>query len=279
MSLLFSSPLPSMRQRPGSTPGARSAFTLIELLVVIAIIAVLTAILFPVFAQAREKARQASCASNLRQIGLALLQYVQDEDETLPVAWYGPNGHLPSDPALGRYKWMDALHPYVKADGLFRCPDDTAATARYVFYRNAGGETRDYGSYALNNAYYEGDNPAGVAPPVSRCDLVLGDVTIRFLPSVEVPATTLWVLDQNGGAGGSWEVGAGWDHLPPDPFVTETGAGRQILTGVARHTGRFNALWCDGHVKSVTPEELSARGSLKDIAGNPTYKYFTVADD
>ncbi|MFA4044255.1 MAG: hypothetical protein HZRFUVUK_001041, partial [Candidatus Fervidibacterota bacterium] len=65
-------------------------FTLIELLVVIAIIAILAAILFPVFARAREKARQASCQSNLKQIGLAIFQYAQDYDERLPLAWYGP---------------------------------------------------------------------------------------------------------------------------------------------------------------------------------------------
>src|SRR5512141_1862907 len=66
----------------------RSAFTLIELLVVIAIIAILAAILFPVFAQAREKARSASCASNLRQMGTALMLYVQDHDETYPIAFF-----------------------------------------------------------------------------------------------------------------------------------------------------------------------------------------------
>ena len=67
----------------------RNAFTLIELLVVIAIIAILAAILFPVFAKAREKARQTSCASNLKQIGLAVMQYAQDNDENLAAAWWG----------------------------------------------------------------------------------------------------------------------------------------------------------------------------------------------
>src|SRR4028119_34289 len=76
--------------RPASASSSRSAFTLIELLVVIAIIAILAAILFPVFAQAREKARQASCVSNLRQIGTALLMYVQDYDETYPNRRFEP---------------------------------------------------------------------------------------------------------------------------------------------------------------------------------------------
>src|ERR1700716_4263053 len=85
----------------------RKGFTLIELLVVIAIIAILAAILFPVFAQAREKARQSTCLSNLKQIGLAIMTYAQDYDETLVMANYpdGPNNIL----------WMGLLDPYVKS--------------------------------------------------------------------------------------------------------------------------------------------------------------------
>src|SRR5262249_38734327 len=75
----------------------KSAFTLIELLVVIAIIAILAAILFPVFAQAREKARSISCLSNNKQVSLGVLMYVQDYDETYPIFFYGVPG-LPSDP-------------------------------------------------------------------------------------------------------------------------------------------------------------------------------------
>ena len=99
-----------------------SAFTLIELLVVIAIIAILAAILFPVFSQAREKARQTRCLYNCKQIGLATLMYVQDHDEVMPPGWY-------QDPNTGEQAWyMGLLLPYVKdtefwsGSGIRGCP-------------------------------------------------------------------------------------------------------------------------------------------------------------
>ncbi len=108
----------------------RRAFTLIELLVVIAIIAILAAILFPVFAQARAKARQVTCLSNVKQLGLAILSYAQDYDETLP-----PSGYSAA-PLAGNVGWMYMVDPYVKANvpntnsnlgaaklSIFVCPD------------------------------------------------------------------------------------------------------------------------------------------------------------
>ena len=88
----------------------RRAFTLIELLVVIAIIAILAAILFPVFAQARDKARQAACISNVKQQALGILQYVQDYDETLPLN----AAEAPGQVYIYDYTWIKATQPYVK---------------------------------------------------------------------------------------------------------------------------------------------------------------------
>src|SRR6202046_5071058 len=93
------------------------AFTLIELLVVIAIIAILAAILFPVFAQAREKARQISCASNEKQIGLAMLMYTQDYDEYYPIAWCPPSPAEYAATGATGTNWQLNIEPYIKSGG------------------------------------------------------------------------------------------------------------------------------------------------------------------
>ncbi len=98
----------------------RHGFTLIELLVVIAIIAILAAILFPVFAKAREKARQSSCASNLKQLSVALAQYTQDYDEKVH----------PHRNTASTYGWMDSVSPYVKSAQVFVCPSQGRAPTR-----------------------------------------------------------------------------------------------------------------------------------------------------
>jgi prepilin-type N-terminal cleavage/methylation domain-containing protein/prepilin-type processing-associated H-X9-DG protein len=133
---------------------ANRGFTLIELLVVIAIIAILAAILFPVFAQAREKARQITCASNLKELALAILMYSEDYDEAYPGAmnigiWNQPGGRS----MIGSC-WQTAIVPYIKSNGVFTCPDDAAG---YNDPQNAGL----FGcSYAANSYFewYSSDN-------------------------------------------------------------------------------------------------------------------------
>src|ERR687894_734491 len=114
-----------LQYRVSCQPGG---FTLIELLVVIAIIAILAAILFPVFAQAREKARQATCLSNCKQIGLASNMYVQDYDETFPAHdWPSGEGRhsLPDGRVFqGHLGWPLLFYPYIKSKGVFVCPSD-----------------------------------------------------------------------------------------------------------------------------------------------------------
>jgi len=155
----------------------RTGFTLIELLVVIAIIAILAAILFPVFAQAREKARQTSCLSNLKQIGLGFMQYVQDNDETYPLVDYNATV-FGSQPVM-----LNGLDPYIKSHAVWFCPDnsDFYKTSPDVAY--AGGITsymvwawKDYGTqgaaYTIPASQITLDNAAGYFPAASSNFLV-----------------------------------------------------------------------------------------------------------
>ncbi|MCD6359634.1 MAG: DUF1559 domain-containing protein [Armatimonadetes bacterium] len=133
----------------------RKGFTLIELLVVIAIIAILAAILFPVFAKAREKARQTSCLSNLKQLGLALHMYAEDYDETIP-------RHNDDDGSAG-WRWHTIfllLTPYTKNYQILRCPSDNGWTAP------APGATGRWWSYGFNSdCGYSGRSDAAFVDP------------------------------------------------------------------------------------------------------------------
>lgn len=123
----------------------RKAFTLIELLVVIAIIAILAAILFPVFARAREQARKTSCTSNLRQIGTALQMYLQDYDETFPfLSWNNGN-------TLGLH-WLDSTAPYIKNDNVWRCPSSNNDADWAGQWNAVNGFVQHYASYTWNES-------------------------------------------------------------------------------------------------------------------------------
>ena len=147
----------------------KKGFTLIELLVVIAIIAILAAILFPVFAKAREKARQSSCLSNVKQLGLGMIQYAQDYDEMLPrTAIQVPTGY---------YGWETLIYPYVKNDQLFVCPSRT--TIRW----NSAVPT----TYSPCGYGFFGPNAAAISPSLSS----------RALGNVSSPATCAMVADSH----------------------------------------------------------------------------------
>ena len=230
---------------------SRKAFTLIELLVVIAIIALLAAILFPVFARARENARKSSCANNLKQIGLGLQQYAQDYDETLTRGWYGPDNGC-SD-ATQRYKWQDAVFPYVKSEQLYNCPSHST-TARYRF-RNAC----NYGSYPGNVSYWGQLNPGG---PM-----------LKSLPDIETPAETVWATD------GEWFETA-WQDLATDPdyptSMTMAGGYQAINNVRARHLESVNVVFVDGHVKSMSMARLFAK---RGAAPNDRLYLWTIQRD
>ncbi len=263
----------------------RSAFTLIELLVVIAIIAILAAILFPVFAQARESARQTSCLSNTKQLNLGILQYVQDYDEKFPIWCFGvnndPNQWAPlfgpgtPDKPWGVWKnrhfgWDKAVQPYVKNVQIFRCPstgdgpaqenagtDDSDVTGAVAYGLNAHLSGRDPGDPLLSR------NLAGVRFPAT-C-IMLAEVS-RANSTGETTCEVNWLeWGYNGGhdrqLNGDNNAGnAGWDGNDGGGYKTNYNALCHQGTGtywgntaaLRHHKGGANYAFVDGHSKWYT---------------------------
>ncbi|MEN6303841.1 MAG: DUF1559 domain-containing protein [Armatimonadia bacterium] len=136
----------------------RRGFTLIELLVVIAIIAILAAILFPVFAKAREKARQSSCLSNLKQLTLACVSYAQDYDEQLPWEELDTNGSGAFD--SGDTTWRSMVYPYTRNAQIFFCPSDRSPSG--TAYTGGAGDYGTVAGYAINVSHWD---PGAPTPP------------------------------------------------------------------------------------------------------------------
>ncbi len=214
---------------------ARRGFTLIELLVVIAIIAILAAILFPVFAKAREKALTASCLSNLKQHGLAMLMYNTDYDETMiPAAIYTSQSGLPY-PCL---YWRDLIEPYSKSYQLNDCP------AYSNPYQGPGTWT---GGYAMNFISYgpKSDPSSPHTPPASNCGWGYGSEYSRYTiktAQVDHPASTIWVFDYFGG----YVVCSTYGDVPT---IADVLAFHPAHAPGRRHNGGRNWLFVDGHAK------------------------------
>lgn len=197
----------------------RRGFTLIELLVVIAIIAILAAILFPVFARAREKARQSSCLSNMKQLALAAMQYAQDYDErwhphyyAAPVALPQPDGGSPTTALT----WAHVSYPYINNTQVFLCPSNPEDMS----FRDAATY-----NYAFN--YYGG-----------------GDFSCIKLAEIERPAEKLTYVD-----GGSY-VANPFSSPGADPSLRTNPGGHYYRDAVkAWHNDGCNVGYADGHAK------------------------------
>jgi prepilin-type N-terminal cleavage/methylation domain-containing protein len=260
---------------------SRKGFTLIELLVVIAIIAILAAILFPVFAQARAAARKASCQSNARQIGLGTTMYVQDYDEIYPPYFDRVIGNCSSVKYAGAQKyWPELISPYIqkaKASGplnqatiadlspVYRCPDapydPVAAKANAFGYNSSYGITDDI-------VFWWGPNN------------VCQDYTPRGMPDVQVPANAVLFVETWDWLSGGKQPGAA---LALSIFDTTSGVNGAIATADGRHQQSYKktiraqkadpvssntSVFFDGHVKSIRTGDLQTKPELWSISGN-----------
>ncbi len=270
-------------------------FTLIELLVVIAIIAILAAILFPVFARARENARRSSCSSNLKQIGLAFMQYKQDYDELHPLSVYelDPGEQKPSAlpyhvGPLRHFGWDMAVYPYVKSMQLFKCPSSGPGADARRTDRHTGDWMVGITQYAANTrlggpGYNQWDGNRAL--PLSDGDL-------------QMPAATIMAMDgyRHAQTGQHVDIDAGWGANNNRQNSTPTSVGNDFdaMMGRAPHfrSGRLNQdqtdwaggppapgirhldganyLFADGHVKWFSGSAMT-EAKLKDKNNTPTF--------
>lgn len=269
------------RLRMGEDDVRRSGgFTLIELLIVIAIIAILASILFPVFARARESARRSSCQSNLKQLGLGIIQYAQDYDEAMVPGWldgtdYAAGGGTATSVAEGNYKWMDLIYPYVKNEQVYNCPSAQSTFPKYQLSNGA-----NYGHYAANLLYSDAPAPD---PPFSLYRETAPGFFLRYLcmklSRFEAPATTAMLMDsRQGGVGFAMNSTAAPSFVLRDVGVDAADPTNRTLIQVfnpitERHLSTINVLWADGHVKAVKLDAL-----IKQNASS-VYTAWTVQDD
>jgi prepilin-type N-terminal cleavage/methylation domain-containing protein/prepilin-type processing-associated H-X9-DG protein len=255
-----------------SKQSLRSGFTLIELLVVIAIIAILAAILFPVFAQAREKARQTTCLSNLKQIGLGAMMYVQDHDETFPRLSYRMN---PPRQDWAPFSAYEAMAPYIKngvqnvtwastnntpvplaINGIWLCPSQPYGGN---IWRTYGAHNQVFSQLASgsNNIPFPATNMARIGTPA---DLViiseLGVVDGWNTSSLDM-STDWW-----------WHGGAQWPPIFEGalsgaqydgdvPASQQSTAWPRMAFPRYRHTNNANFVFADGHVKAMAKGRLN----------------------
>jgi prepilin-type N-terminal cleavage/methylation domain-containing protein/prepilin-type processing-associated H-X9-DG protein len=254
------------------SPRRRPAFTLIELLVVIAIIAILAAILFPVFAQAREKARQATCVSNLKQLGTAAMMYAQDWDEQWPMLESG---------GATRLTVANLLDPYIKTnkknvnagggnlwpeDSIWRCPSGQTYNS---------GNLRSYFTVAYNWLYLTQVNPGSKGDFKGKhYDWLQGG---RPLAAVAQPAETVIFSDAGHSDGPKGQQDT-WDSLISPLALVSNGPNPWVSAMEARHNGMATVTWCDGHVKPMKLEAVYGRWEGKKLVPtqNPPDRFFDL---
>jgi len=234
----------------------RRGFTLIELLVVIAIIAILAAILFPVFAQAREKARSATCQSNLKQIATGWMMYSQDYDEFS--TWIAPDyvnsgvkPDIPGAPApcpTARWLlWQHLIFPYTKNVGVLSCPSSN--------YRYPGAGVCPGNWYHPFGGYGGNTFVMGIA-----------------IASMEKPADTVLAIDDGSVVLNTTTTVDGWNVNLNHYYLAWWGNdfGNNATTTCPRHNTMQNVAWCDGHVKAVKTSYI------RENPAGPTYPFTTT---
>ncbi len=261
----------------------RQGFTLIELLVVIAIIAILAAILFPVFAQARARARAISCVSNLKQIGTATMMYAQDYDETYPCGWGSLDG--------GKSMWRNSIQPYIQKYGsqtdwynaagnfgVYSCPDKGTSTdygpSSYGYNAHAG-MTIGWREFSPGQGGFPGNKISAIIQP---------SAFVAFADAGECGTPQSMAADPKFDNGSPGWTGCGDDAQGPFLFNPDVWVERWSVDwglgvpgtedfghcrnggrrAMPRHFKKINTAFADGHVKSVSSQSLKIKINAAD---------------
>jgi len=230
----------------------KKAFTLIELLVVIAIIAILASILFPVFAKARDKARQTSCQSNLKQLGQAFIMYIQDWDEAYPqnrVLRPGQTGNTDCFVTGNEYVlWPDFIFPYIKSYAVFICPSNQRAIV--PTYKPAGLGSNNRMSYGVNHNV------------VTKCDVSM--LSPVYETDITSPAQTV-LAGEVAEANELWNpLPSGWQQ-PGGTYADYIGPQGNSKHASGRHGGGSNLLFADGHVLWMQRQVAVSNATIYNI--------------
>ena len=236
-------------------PRSRGGFTLIELLVVIAIIAILAAILFPVFAQARDKARQTACLSNQKQLGTAIMMYTQDYDETLPMGYN-----------RSRNSWGKVTVPYAKNMQIYTCP-----SAPSIMARTPSADHLFTGGYGCNRNVMGPNLGRALAEMADAAGTFIACDTACCLPAVvnnQQPETWLKLVDPA-------RPYTDWGVQPPGEwgrdgtrYYTVVGTGYdERWRPIPNHAGGLNVIYADGHAKWSKIDRFI--GPLDNMVGWP----------
>ncbi len=261
----------------------KKGFTLIELLVVIAIIAILAAILFPVFGRARENARRSSCQSNIKQIGLGFKQYTQDYDEKFPVAISNNNVAATYDP--GDLGWAQALQPYLKSPQIFQCPSETNPPVVDTTVPIAQTQLPGYSDYWSNALVVNNSGVSEASLEAQALTVLNGDGQSNPANAAATDGTAAYLVTPGitapnaAGAGGFDETASPTGIGAPNNGIQATfyqGASNTAIwnqapnstvhRGGKRHLDGANFGFADGHAKWLRPERVRNDSVILNVA-------------